>query len=135
MHRSHNLNTSEMYTYAAIPENLPWPNRVCCSGMLRYRTLNADCVQHGYNCPGRPISCHNDNYHIRSPNGDYRIEYCPWCGAHLNNEIKYPQKSVEKTSRNYFAMSALVLYQKSCVKHVVNVKYVHQTLASLNISG
>lgn len=83
---------TELYPYASIPENLPWPDRVCCAEMRRYRTLNSDCVQHGYNCPDRPISWFDGDYLIRSPNGEYRITYCPWCGSLLNNNVKYPKR-------------------------------------------
>lgn len=85
-------SVSEMYPYKEVPINLPWPDRVCCDAMLRYRTLNSECEQHGYNCPDRPISWFNNHYHIRSPNGEYRIKFCPWCSRKLDDEVKYPKK-------------------------------------------
>jgi hypothetical protein len=64
--------------------------------MQKQLTLNSDCPQHGYNCPDRGIEYFSDSYHIRAPNANYRIKYCPWCSGLLNNEIKYPKKIARK---------------------------------------
>jgi len=85
-------NLKWLETRVPIPGSLPRSDQVCCSEMQMHLTLNSDCQQHGYNCPDRGIEYFSSSYHIRAPNANYVIKYCPWCGGKLTNEIKYPRK-------------------------------------------
>lgn len=86
----------ELYPFRPVPDNLPWSDRICCEDMRRHMTLNSSCEQHGYNCPDRGIDYFSESYHIRAPNANYSINYCPWCGGRLTNEVKYPKKITRK---------------------------------------
>jgi len=60
---------------------------ICCSDMIYHLNKHAECIQHGYACPDRPVDlCKSGDFVIRAPNGNYSIQYCPWCGKQLSDK-------------------------------------------------
>ena len=78
------------FPFRKVPKYLP--ENPCCKDMKRHLTLNAECEQHGYNCPDRvigysgPKSFPSELFYLRGINGNYRIYHCPWCGEKLPND-------------------------------------------------
>lgn len=71
------------YPYEITPQYIN--NAICCcEDMKQHIQQNSTCAQHGYSCPDRGITlCRDGEYLLRAPNAEYRINFCPFCGAKL----------------------------------------------------
>ena len=79
--------TTELHPYKDVPDYLPTEAELCCQDMHRHLRMNADCEQHGWNCPDRAIGYMKDgSYLLYAVNACYSIDNCPWCGSALNTK-------------------------------------------------
>jgi hypothetical protein len=79
--------TYDPHPFKDVPDYLPTEDEVCCQDMHHHLRMNADCEQHGWNCPDRAIGYQKDgSYLLYADNACYSIDNCPWCGGSLNSE-------------------------------------------------
>ena len=58
----------------------------CCATMGRQ--LNYDCVEHGSTCPDLVVQLSaGGRLFLEAKNASYTLRYCPWCGAHIQDDL------------------------------------------------